>query len=95
MDSDEEIEAIRSLKLDHKRKPKKKKNRSRKKRIATGFEEYYADAPTTPEEALKEQQELYSSTVPFEQPASTATAPAGASTMKSLSTLKSTPFSVA
>ncbi|XWX01189.1 hypothetical protein V2A60_009215 [Cordyceps javanica] len=41
-------------------KPKKKRRGGRKKRSpATGFEEYYADAPTTPEEALREQQELY------------------------------------
>ncbi|OAA76614.1 Argonaute complex, subunit Arb1 [Akanthomyces lecanii RCEF 1005] len=49
---------------------KKKQRRGGKKkqrRGVTGFEEYYADPPTTPEEALREQRELYASSIPFEQ----------------------------
>ncbi|OAA56105.1 Argonaute complex, subunit Arb1 [Cordyceps fumosorosea ARSEF 2679] len=47
---------------------KKKKNRGkRKKNVPTGFEEYFADAPTTPADALLEQKEFYASSLPFEQ----------------------------
>ncbi|KAI2470965.1 Argonaute siRNA chaperone complex subunit Arb1-domain-containing protein [Annulohypoxylon bovei var. microspora] len=49
---------------------KKKKSKSKKKGAAarkgvTGFEEFYADAPMTPVEALKEKKEIYSKSRTF------------------------------
>ncbi|KAM3512375.1 hypothetical protein MY11210_003941 [Beauveria gryllotalpidicola] len=69
MDSDHEhdgLELDSAPYVDQKKRKKKRAGR-KKRRAATGFEEYYADAPTTPEEALREQEELYASSIPFEQ----------------------------
>ncbi|KXJ86182.1 Argonaute complex, subunit Arb1 [Microdochium bolleyi] len=46
---------------ESKKKRKKKKSRTKKrKKPVTGFEEFYADSPLTPTEAILEQEELYS-----------------------------------
>ncbi|KAI0387963.1 Argonaute siRNA chaperone complex subunit Arb1-domain-containing protein [Hypomontagnella monticulosa] len=47
--------------------PKKKKKRSKRKKkvVATGYEEYYADAPMTPAQAAQEKKEIYGSLRPF------------------------------
>ncbi|TGJ80181.1 hypothetical protein E0Z10_g8579 [Xylaria hypoxylon] len=50
--------------VEAKKKKKKSKRRPKSRRNITGFEEYYADAPKTPMEAL-EQEKLYNPARPF------------------------------
>ncbi|KAI1470328.1 Argonaute siRNA chaperone complex subunit Arb1-domain-containing protein [Daldinia caldariorum] len=49
-----------------KRKKTKKKGAAGRKNV-TGFEEFYADAPTTPAQAAKEKKEIYNPSRPFSE----------------------------